>query len=147
MYVAFSERGHDAPENETDLLLSLYKSILPDVILNSLSSELHFCFENNDELDSLFGDLIRECANIARQKRPGVGLPKLTFEIASKQEIASLAIVDYHLAIIAAWLLTGQSELTAKWERRWYMDIEMNLAVLYDFDNHLRSTRSNRAFH
>jgi hypothetical protein len=144
-HIAFSFGAGREGETTKDVELRLYRRLLPDVILSARSQKLVLLFETNDSLNGAFKGLVEEALEEGRRKSRQQQ-PIVSIHILQKQDLWSLSIVDYCLAVVSNWIESGQSDSPKKREAKNYKAIRENLAILLDAGSGTRSTRRSRKF-
>jgi hypothetical protein len=145
-FVAFSNRARMSDISEIQRMKVLYGALLPDIISYVRTAQVCLLFEQNTDLNSWFPSLVGKAVSRATHMSGNRTLPTVTYRVVEKQEHRLLALIDYTMAIVSNWVDSGYSRDPENFKYRQYRAIEANIAMIYDFDRGLRSTRAHRQF-
>ncbi|HEY9501521.1 MAG TPA: hypothetical protein VIR01_07850, partial [Pyrinomonadaceae bacterium] len=146
-HLAFTDRTALPDLDDNQRVLILYRTLITDLILQTRHSEIVFLFEHNSQLNSQFSELVEIGVEEARNRSHGRRLPTASVEIVKKNDLFSLSIIDYCMATVSNWADAGFVVDKQNWQYRNYLSFERNIAMIFDFDRRMRSTRDNRMFH
>ena len=147
IFMAFSRRARMEKLNDDERSIVLYSTLLTDIILYAQTDEIVFLFETNEGLNDKFQSIVEKAHDRAMSKARGRTLPVASAQVVTKKNPLSMGIIDYCMALFSAWLLKGMAVNPAELSYRSFMRFERNVAVIFNFDDKLRSNRHNRSFH
>jgi hypothetical protein len=147
MFFAFSQRERLPDLDDNDRSLVLYATMLVDVISYIRTPKIVFLFEHNAELNPRFAGLVANARERAVARNRRREMPVVESRIAHKQDPLALGIVDYAMAVISNWIDADFTVDPDNKAFRMYRRFERNTAVIHNFDDQLRSNRSDRRFH
>ncbi len=142
-YVYFTDRSTFVNLSEAQQIEQLYAILVADLLIRYRSrSEIYCLLEENSELRKL----VRTLPDLAARKvvdRLGrsVDLPTLRVSMVKKQEVMSLAVIDYVMMAVSRWVRINYSRDVSDRKYRGFREIAPVLSVLYSAESGLLLNR------